>query len=156
MKSNTQSTQRPLYQKILMVAALICTVGGTLTAIMTYMNVGLTDTFLNDWLKSFVVAMLLMIPIGFLFITLTSKLVQLIIPNSKIFYQQLISGILMAFIMESLLATSTTAMTTGFIDKSTFINAWSQAFITALPFGLIMALSMSLFLKPKLKQFMQS
>jgi len=156
MKANINSMKRPLYQKILVIAALMTTVGGTLTGIMTYMNVGITDTFLRDWFSSFAVAILIMVPAGFLFMTLMTKLVQLVIPNSKKVYQQLVSGLLMAFIMESLLASSTTATTIGFIDKTAFISAWGQAFIAALPFGLLMAVTMSLFIKPKLEQFMAS
>ncbi|WP_049721510.1 DUF2798 domain-containing protein [Gilvimarinus polysaccharolyticus] len=156
MSTNSTPTKRPLYQKAMVVAGLMGSIAGTLTGIMTYVNVGITDTFISDWLASLAFAVLLVMPAGFLLMVLISKLVQLLAPSSKKVYQQLATGISMAFIMESLMAASTTATTMGLTDKTTFITAWGQAFITALPFGLFIAVVMSLFLKPKLEQFMAS
>lgn len=153
---NTDSPKRPLYQKILVIAGLTSLVGGTLTGIMTYMNVGLRESFWSDWLSSFAIAVLVMAPTGLLFMTLTSRFLRRAIPNSNKTLHQLITGFFMAFFMESILAASTTANLLGFTDIAAFVAAWQQAFITALPFGLFMALMMSLVLKPKLDRFMTS
>tara|TARA_R110002111_G_scaffold37440_3_gene72052 strand:+ start:350 stop:754 length:405 start_codon:yes stop_codon:yes gene_type:complete len=131
-------------------------VGGTLTGIMTYRNVGITETFMGDWISSFAITALVMIPIGFVFMTLISKLVQFRMPNGKKIHQQLVMGLSMALIMEPVMAISTTANTIGFSDKTAFVIAWGQALIAALPFGLFMAVMMSLFLKPRLDKFMAS
>ena len=151
-----QPAKRPVYQKVLVMAGLMTLVGGTLTGIMTYMNVGLTDTFIADWLLSFALAVFVMMPIGFGLMALIGKLVQLGLPNSKKVVQQLATGVLMALSMESLLATSTTASAIGLVDRAAFVSAWQQAFLAALPFGLCMAVVMSLFLKPRLETFMAS
>lgn len=148
--------KRPLYQKILVIAAVMTTMGGTLTGIMTYVNTGLTDQFLGNWLSSFLTAVLVMMPAGLLFMTVISKLIHWLIPNAKKIFKQLATGVSMAFLMETVLAGTTAANTIGFSDQTAFIAAWSQGFIAALPVGLIMGLIMALFLKPKLDAFMAS
>lgn len=88
--------------------------------------------------------------------SLVGKLIQAWMPNRGIKQQQVVTGLIMALIMESVMALSTTANTIGFTDQNTFLLAWSQAFIAALPFGLCMTIVMPVFLKPKLDQFMAS
>lgn len=152
----TDSMKKPLYQKILILACLMSFVGGTLTGIMTYMNVGFRESFWIDWLSSFAIAVLVMAPAGLLFMTLISKLLQMLFPNARKIFHQIMTGVFMAFVMESILAVSTTANLTGFTSTEAFITAWQQAFIAALPFGLFMGLMMSLVLKSKLEKFMAS
>ncbi|MEG3767340.1 DUF2798 domain-containing protein [Alteromonas sp. 14N.309.X.WAT.G.H12] len=156
MTTSVQVQKRPLYQKIMVIASVILFVGGALTGIMTYKNVGITETFMTDWFSSFGIAALVMVPTGYIMMTVVSKLIQISMPNSRKKHQQVVTGLTMAVIMESVMALSTTANTIGYADKNTFLLAWSQAFITALPFGLCMAIVMSVFLKPKLDQFMAS
>ncbi|EGL54217.1 hypothetical protein MAMP_00606 [Methylophaga aminisulfidivorans MP] len=156
MIKNTEATKRPSYIKILVIASIMMTVGGTLTAIMTYKNVGLTENFMTQWLSSFVIATVIMMPIGWLFMSLIGKVVQFFMSNSKTTHQQLVTGLSMALIMETVMAISTTANTLGFSNTTTFISAWAQAFITALPFGLFMSVMMSLFFKPRLAKFLAS
>lgn len=148
--------KKPLYQKILILACLMSFVGGTLTGIMTYMNVGFRESFWIDWLSSFAIAVLLMAPAGLLFMTLISKFLQMLFPNAHKIFHQIMTGVFMAFVMESILAVSTTANLTGFTSTEAFVTAWQQAFIAALPFGLFMGLMMSLVLKSKLEKFMAS
>ncbi|MFA7555676.1 MAG: DUF2798 domain-containing protein [Spongiibacteraceae bacterium] len=150
----TDSRKLPLYQKILVLGGLISFIGGTLTGIMTYMNVGVRESFWIDWLSSFAIAVLIMAPAGLLFMTLTSKFLQRVIPNTNKTLNRIMTGFFMAFFMESILAASTTVNLLGFTGTVAFVTAWQQAFIAALPFGLFMALMMSLVLKPRLEKFM--
>ncbi|RBP53584.1 DUF2798 domain-containing protein [Arenicella xantha] len=152
----TNSPKRPLYQKILVIAGMMSLVGGTLTGIMTYVNVGVRESFWSDWLSSFAIAVPIMAPAGLLFMTLTGKFLLQVMPNGHKTLHQIITGLLMAFFMESILAVSTTANLLGFTDIVAFVSAWQQAFSAGLPFGLCMALLMSLALKPKLDRFMAS
>ena len=84
------------------------------------------------------------------------KLIQKVMPKAKKIIQQLITGLSMALIMESVLAGTTAANTVGLENKAAFADAWSQGFMAALPIGIIIAFVMSLFLKPKLDAFMAS
>ncbi|MDX1727949.1 MAG: DUF2798 domain-containing protein [Pseudoalteromonas tetraodonis] len=54
----------PVIYKILVMVMMITLVGGFLTYIMTYTNVGITDHFYMDWFTSFLSAVLVMAPIG--------------------------------------------------------------------------------------------
>ena len=65
----------PLIYKILVIMSVITLIGGTLTGIMTYVNVGVTEHFYADWFTSFISAVLVMAPIGFVMMTLMHKLV---------------------------------------------------------------------------------
>ncbi|WOD07657.1 DUF2798 domain-containing protein [Marinomonas sp. GJ51-6] len=152
----TGAVKRPLYQKILVIACLVSFVGGSLTGIMTYMNVGFRESFFIDWLSSFAIAVLVMAPAGLLFMTIISKLLQMLFPNARKIFHQIMTGVFMAFVMESILAVSTTANLTGFTNAAAFLSAWQQAFLAALPFGLCIGLMMSLVLKPRLEKFMAS
>lgn len=146
----TDSPKRPLYQKILVITALMSLIGGTLTGIMTYTNVGIRESLWSDWLSSFGVAVLVM-PTGLLFMTLVTTFLQRIMPNASKALHQLITGLAIALLMESILAASTTANLLGFGNMAAFVGAWQHAFIAALPFGLFIALMMSFILKPKLE-----
>ncbi|MFT2099330.1 DUF2798 domain-containing protein [Marinomonas sp. 2405UD66-6] len=152
----TGAAKRPLYQKILVIACLVSVVGGSLTGIMTYINVGFRESFFIDWLSSFAIAVLVMAPAGLLFMTMISKSLEKLLPNAHNMLRQVLTGIGMAFVMESILAVSTTANLTGFTNADVFISTWQQAFLAALPFGLCIGLTMSLVLKPKLEKFMAS
>ncbi|OOV85989.1 DUF2798 domain-containing protein [Oceanospirillum linum] len=153
---NTSPEKRPLYQKIAVLASLILIVGGTLTGIMTYMNTGLSENFIQYWLSSFAITVLFVIPASFVLISLISKWVESLLPHHKTHHRQLVTGVAMALVMESIMAVSTTANIVGFSDSDAFAAAWLQSFAAALPFGLCMALIMSLYLKPKLAQFLAS
>ncbi|MBU2987065.1 DUF2798 domain-containing protein [Saccharophagus degradans] len=92
-------------------------------------------------------------PARFLFMTLTGKFLQQIMPNGHKTLHKIITGFLMALFMESILAVSTTANLLEITDIATFASLWQQAFSAALPFGLFMALLISLALKPTLDRF---
>ncbi|MCZ2721573.1 DUF2798 domain-containing protein [Marinomonas sp. 15G1-11] len=148
--------KHPLYQKILILACLISFVIGSLTGIMTYMNVGFRESFWIDWFSSFAIAALVMAPIGLVFMSLIGKFLKWALPNGHKILHQIITGVCMALFMESILAASTTVNLIGFTSSAAFVSAWLPAFTAALPFGLFMALMMSLVLKPKLEKFMAS
>ena len=65
----------PLIYKILVMVSIITLIGGTLTGIMTYVNVGVTEHFYADWFTSFISAVLVMAPVGFVMMTLIHTLV---------------------------------------------------------------------------------
>ncbi|CAM2893407.1 DUF2798 domain-containing protein [Pseudoalteromonas distincta] len=73
----------PLIYKILVIMSVITLIGGTLTGIMTYVNVGVTEQFYADWFTSFISAVLVMAPIGFVMMTLMHKLVNKLLPNGS-------------------------------------------------------------------------
>ncbi|MCQ1058970.1 DUF2798 domain-containing protein [Photobacterium sp. DNB23_23_1] len=149
-------TKTPLIYKILVVLGMMTLMGGTLTGVMTYMNVGFTDTFLIDWLTSFLKTVLVMMPVGMVMMTLVTKLVTKLMPNASEHKRNLVVGLNMAVIMESIMAFTTTANNIGFSDLNQFTHSWLQGFFAALPIGLTLITLISLTIKPKIERFLKS
>ncbi|UPR36748.1 DUF2798 domain-containing protein [Vibrio cyclitrophicus] len=146
----------PVLYKILVMMSLMLTIGGSLTAVMTYMNVGFGEAFIGNWLSSLGLAVVIMMPIGTVMMTLVTKLVAKVLPNYGEKARNLIVGLIMAFIMESIMAFVTAANNIGFSDTSAFTSGWFNGFIAALPVGLTIMVVMSMTVKPKLERFMKS
>ena len=146
----------PVLYKILVMMSLMLTIGGSLTAVMTYMNVGFGEAFIGNWFSSLALVVVIMMPIGMLMMTLVTKLVDKVLPNYGEKARNLIVGLIMAFIMESIMAFVTAANNIGFSDTSAFTSGWFNGFIAALPIGLTIMVVMSMTAKPKLERFMKS
>jgi hypothetical protein len=146
----------PLLHKMLVVVSLITLIGGSLTGIMTYLNLGGGDSFYQHWISSFLLAALVMAPIGFLMMSLMNALVDKLLVKSTEMRKNIVVSILMAVLMESLLAFVTTANNIGFADARVLLNSWFEAVLAALPIGLTIMLMMSVTIKPKLVKFLKS
>lgn len=146
----------PVLLKILVMASLMTFIGGTLTGVMTYMNVGFGDSFVRSWVSSFTLVALVMMPIGFGMMTLMTKLIGALLPNQSETARNLLVGLVMAVIMESLMAFITAANNIGFSDTSAFTTGWFNGFLAALPIGLTIMIVMSLTIKPKIEKFLKS
>lgn len=146
----------PVLLKVLVMIGLMSLIGGSLTAVMTYMNVGLGDTFVQQWLSSFALAALVMMPVGMGMMARITKLIAALMPNKSEPIRNLMVGLVMATVMESLLALITAANTVGFTDASNFAAGWFNGFIAALPIGLTIMIVMSLTIKPKIEKFLKS
>ena len=152
---NTNGKKTPLLHKVLVVLAIMTVMGGLLTGIMTYMNVGYTSSFFVDWSKALLSAFAVM-PIGILLIGLITKGVNRLLPDMKAHKRNLIVGVLMACAMESMLAFSTATNTIGFSDTAAFLHGWLVGFLAALPVGVTLMIIISLTIKPKIETFLKS
>ena len=146
----------PLIYKILVVLGMMTLMGGTLTGVMTYMNVGYTDTFFADWFSSFLKTVLVMMPFGLVMMTLVTKLIGKLMPQASEKKRNLVVGLNMAVIMESMMALTTTANNIGFDDIELFAQSWLQGFLAALPVGLALITLISMTIKPKIERFLKS
>ncbi|MFA0000846.1 DUF2798 domain-containing protein [Vibrio lentus] len=146
----------PVLYKVLVMMSLMLTVGGSLTAVMTYMNVGFGEAFIGNWFSSLALAVVIMMPIGAVMMTLVTKLVAKVLPNYGEKSRNLVVGLIMAFIMESIMAFVTAANNIGFSDTSALTSGWFNGLIAALPIGLTIMVVMSMTVKPKLERFMKS
>ena len=149
-------TRTPLIYKIGVVSTLISLMAGALTGLMTYVTVGYTDAFGHHWLASFGLAIGVMVPLGVFTMAALSRLLAKVMHRHTPTRQNIVSGALMALIMESLLAASTAWRTTGLANISEYGQAWFTGFISALPVGLCLSITMALWAKPRLQRFMAS
>lgn len=152
----SEANKKPLYQKILVMMGMMTVMAGTLTGVMTYMNMGFSDSFYMQWLQAFLTAAFVMAPVGFTTMTLLTAWLKRLLPNASEAKRNLVIGLLMAVIMESLMAFTTTATTIGFADSSVFFNGWLSGFLAALPVGLVLMVVVSATIKPKIERFLKS
>lgn len=152
----TDDKRTPLYQKILVVIGMMTLMAGTLTGVMTYMNTGFNESFYLQWLQAFLTAAFVMAPVGFTTMSLLTIGIKRLLPNASETKRNLVIGLLMAVIMESLMAFTTTATTLGFADSALFFTGWLSGFLAALPVGLVLMVVVSATIKPKVERFLKS
>ena len=130
-------THRSIPHKIAIVAAVMGSVAGTLTGIMTWANTGFSEIFLPNWGISFLKAVFVLLPFAFLLMGLFDKLLS-----------RIVLGLIMAVIMQSLMAVITAGTEAGFGDMAVVRELWLNAFITAFPVGLALALVLTTTVRP--------
>ncbi|AYO19748.1 conserved membrane hypothetical protein [Vibrio owensii] len=152
----TQPAKTPLIHKIAVVLGMMTLMGGTLTGVMTYMNVGYSDSFFSDWLRSFLMAIVVLMPTGMVMMTLMTKLVGKLFSRASEKQKNLVVGVFMALIMESVMAFITAANNIGFEDVSLFGSAWLKGLFAALPVAMVLMTITSMTIKPKIERFLKS
>ncbi|RBP81845.1 DUF2798 domain-containing protein [Marinomonas rhizomae] len=140
-------------QKIGVIASLVIIIGGFLTLLMTWRNIGFIDGFIVAWLSSFALCVLCIAPIGGGIAFVVNRLVNLIFPALSYVKKNIVFGLVMAVLMESIMAVVTTINLHGFMVLKEFVDFWLATFISALPAGLAISVLMSLVIKPKLAAF---
>lgn len=154
--ANSQSNKRPIYQKILVMFSVMTVVSASLTFLMTYLNKGFSDGFYYDWATSYLLALLVMAPTGFTAMYLFSKAINAAFANSPELAKKLLTACLMALVMESVMSATTTANNIGFENTGVYFDAWLNGFLGSLPLGLVIAMCMTFFVKPRLDKFLKS
>ncbi|RKF18000.1 DUF2798 domain-containing protein [Alginatibacterium sediminis] len=152
----SEPTKNPLIYKIAVVMGLMMTIGGSLTGAMTYMQLGFDQSFFSNWLQSFIGVAIFMMPLGFVFTTTLTLLTNKLLPKLSEMKRNLIVGLLMAVLMESMMAFVTTVNNIGLESRADFISGWIDAFVVAIPIGLTLMVTMSLTIKPKIENFLKS
>lgn len=155
MKPNFNG-ETPVIYKVAAILSIISVMAGTLTCIMTLVNLGYGPLFIKNWLSSFALAVCILVPAGYLVMSIVNLLVERLFSALPPLKKNILAGVFMAIVMESIMAVSTAANTIGFTDLNVFFQAVFDGFITALPVGLVLSLVMTLTIKPKLEQFMAS
>ncbi|XPF93228.1 DUF2798 domain-containing protein [Colwellia sp. RE-S-Sl-9] len=125
---------------------------GTITAIMTLINLQPSQSFLNTWVDTFTFAFLVMLPVGgAIFITI-SKCINQFFSTWSSLQKNLLQGILMAVIMESLMAVVSILNSHSYESITEFSGYFLNTLLYALPVGLALSCFMSLVVKPKLEK----
>jgi len=71
-------------------------------------------------------------------------------PSASKKMQNLAFGFLMSFVMQSILAGVSAVNNVGLTEVVNFYSAWRAGLLAALPIGILLALVMGLFIKPKM------
>lgn len=142
-----------ILQKILIILSIVAVIGGTLTFVMTWKSTDFGPDFLTYWLKSFALCVACIAPIGGVIAMLINKALTVILPNASAVKMNIIFGLCMAVVMESIMAMITTINVDGFSDWNHFIYIWVASLLTALPIGIMFSILLSLIIKPRLEIF---
>jgi uncharacterized BrkB/YihY/UPF0761 family membrane protein len=146
----------PVFKKVLVMLGMIGLMGGTITGTMTYLSLGYTDTFFMDWVKNFFTALVTVIPLGFTLMMLLTKYSQKLLPNMAEKVRNALVGALMALIMESGMALTSAYNSVGWGDQSKFATVWLDGVLGALPVALVLMMTVSMTIKPKVEKFLNS
>lgn len=141
------------FEKILIIFSIVAVIGGTLTFVMTWNNIGFGDGFLYAWLSSFALCVVCIAPIGGVIAMLINKILRALLPDISAVQMNVIFGLCMAVIMESIMAVVTTMNINDFSDWHHFFYMWMVSLLTALPIGIFFSIILSLVIKPKLEIF---
>lgn len=147
-------TARRLLRNIGVVAVVFTLIGGPISGITTYANLGLSDTFLADWRSSFLKSVLVMLPASFVLMAIVDRYVKrlfLRLPQAR---QNIINGIIFGTLMQCVVTAVTTANNVGFSASGSFLSAWLMGFASALPLGILISIAMTTTIKPRLEAYM--
>ncbi|WP_339723070.1 hypothetical protein [uncultured Paraglaciecola sp.] len=143
---------QPKLKKRLFMLLVVLTLVGTMTAIMTLANLAPSEPFLSVWISSFAWVSFVLLPIGACLFTTLTKLFDHFFPSWSDLQKNLLQGILMAVIMEALMAVITTLNSHPYHSLAQFSDFVFTSLFYALPLGLCFSCFMSLVIKPKLQR----
>lgn len=146
----------PIIQKVLVMLGMVSLMGGTITGTMTYLNLGFTETFFADWATNFFTALVTVIPLGFTMMALLTKGAQKLLPNMAAKARDALVGIIMALVMESGMAFTSAYHSVGLENRADFVDAWMSGVLGALPVALVLMITVSMTIKPKVEKFLKS
>lgn len=153
--SNSNQQRTHIIHKVLVVLGMMTLMGGSLTGVMTYINLGYSQTFITDWISSFFLAAVTVMPAGFVLMALLTAVIAKIAPNTNAKTRDVAVGICMAILMESSMAFTTTLKNIGLADSSEFFSHWLKSFLSVLPVALTLMVIVSVTIKPKIEKILK-
>lgn len=154
--TNLQEKRTPLLLKVLAVMGMMTLMGGSITGLMTYLNQGYSELFIEQWVRAFLTAAVTVMPLGFALMALMTKLAERLLPNTSKKARNVLIGVTMAMVMESGMAFSTAVNSVGLSETSILVSTWLDTLISALPLALLLMAVVSVTLKPKVERFLKS
>lgn len=131
-----------LFSPILLI---LLTIVGSITFFFTWVNLGFSPQFLNEWCTSLVIGLFIFSPLGMLSTLLITKLISLVFKKDSLLKKILI-GSLIGCSMEFFISFIVVTINFGF--TSSFIEQWLSAFLKSVPIGICLGLLISFLIKP--------
>ncbi|WP_441003816.1 hypothetical protein [Pseudocolwellia agarivorans] len=141
-------------KKLFIMLPVMVTLIGTITAIMTFANLSVSQDFMPTWISNFVYAFLVLLPMGGIIFTVLNKLINQYFSAWSSLKKNILQGALMALIMESIMAVISILTTHNYTSIHNLSTLFFNSLLYALPVGLIFSLFMTLVLKPKLETYL--
>jgi len=143
-----------LLKNIMVVVIVFTLIGGPISGITTYANLGYTSTFFSDWRTSFIKSVLVMLPAAFILMKIVDRYVKRLFLSFSQTQQNIINGVIFGTLMQCVVTGATTANNIGFGSLGLFLISWAQGFASALPLGIIISIAMTTTIKPRLEAYM--
>ena len=118
-----------------------------LSLVITVVNNGFSDRFLNEWAKGFIVA-LIIIPPALRLIPYVMRAIQSLLGNRSLFVVRCAVSICFATMMEGIISLAVTLVQFGLSPG--WLAMWGLAFVKALPVGLIIGFTMTFVIHPQM------
>ncbi|WP_440874191.1 hypothetical protein [Thalassotalea sp. PLHSN55] len=138
---------KPLSIILVIMLALI----GTLTAIMTWVNLLPTQNFIEAWTNALTFAFLVMLPFGAVSFYTINKLIKRFFLSWSTTQKNLLQGVMMAIIIESAMAIVTVVSNFNVELNAHYLQLIFNSLLYALPVGLCFSIVMTLVVKPKVE-----
>lgn len=133
------------------IGAIMIGVAMALTAVMTWVTIGFSETFLVAWMTSLAKVVIMLLPFSLLLTRTLGRTLVLLLPNMAPVPRSILLGLMMAIVVHALMALITTATITGFHDMELLHGLWANAAVMTFPICLMLVLLMLVFLRPRME-----
>lgn len=116
-----------------------------LSLVITIVNSGFTPNFAQDWIKGFIVAMII-IPPALRLIPYVANGARMILGDRSLFAIRCAVALCFATLMEGMISLAITLAQYGLAPG--WLAVWGTAFVKALPVGLVIGFSMTFLVQP--------
>lgn len=144
------------WKNILLALPVMLSLVAVITAVMTVVNLAPSQSFMAVWPRSFLFALLVLLPFGGLVFVTVNTMVNRYLSNWPLTKRNLTHGVVTAIVMESVMAVITTINTHNYASSIQFLDEYFTSLFSALPIGLAFACIMSLFVKPRIEKHLSS
>lgn len=141
--------KKTLFAAVLLKVVIPATIALLLSVLMTAMNYGLGAAFMPNWVKSFVVA-LVVIPLALRVIPTVSSAVIRIAGIKHPVLLRIVVAMCVACLIECVIALAVTMVQHG--PSSGWLAWWVGLFIKALPLGMLIGFTMTFIVHPRLQR----
>ncbi|WP_448554828.1 hypothetical protein [Thalassotalea montiporae] len=131
MQSNVKQVFKLLPAVLVLIAIII--------TIMTWVNLSTLRGFFEAWSRAFFFATVTVLPIGGLMFLALYQFIGRVFGKWPAMLRNLLIGIVMTLILESIMALTTTASIQNFQSINEFFDLYMMSFLYALPVGLLYA-----------------
>lgn len=145
-----QKTQTKL---LVMKLGIQSTIALLLSLAITALNYGFGAAFIQNWAKGFLVAFII-IPLALRLIPTVASSVRAVAGNRSIFAIRCMVAVCVAALMEGLIAFAVTLAQYGL--ASGWLMVWAATFVKALPLGLVIGVTMTFFVQPRMQKLAAS
>ncbi|REL27670.1 hypothetical protein DXX93_14645 [Thalassotalea euphylliae] len=127
------------FKHLLKKLPVILTLIAVIITIMTWVNLMTFRGFFDAWSRAFLFALVSVLPIGGLMFLALYQLIRRVFSRWPDMLRNLLLGVVMTLILQSIMALTTTASIQNFNSVNQFFNLYLMSFLYALPVGLLFA-----------------